>query len=297
MAMQSAQSRVAAAREQAGARLAAAQERSVVVRTASFAFVRDRRVAGGILAGALAYRLFAALLPLALLAAVVTGWAGGRDGHGLDDAAKEIGVSGVLVQSVSGSTRLEESQRWVVLGFALFAVMVSAYAAVKAIRAAYALAWDLPIQRWGRGVGAAGMLIGGVVAVVALWGLSSWARAHSGVGGTLFTVLVAAAGFFAVCLVASMRLPHRPVHWTALIPGALLMAVALQVMHVVTAIWLVHKVERASATYGALGGAFAILVWLYLLSRVIVGAAVLNATLAGVEPGRGSSIARGSPQD
>ena len=294
MAQQSAHSRVAAARAQASARLAAAQERSVVARAGVFVFQHDRRVAGSVLAGALAYRLFAALLPLALLAAVLIGWVGGSDGKALNGTANDAGVSAIVVESVADASRVAETQQWVLIGFALVTIMLAAYAAVKAIRAAYALAWDIPIERWPRPLAAALALIGSVLAVFLVWGLSAWAREQLGLAGTLVTVCGGAAAFFVLCVAACELLPHRPVSRTALIPGAALMAAGLQVMHVVTSVWLAHKIQTASATYGALGTAFALLVWLYLISRLIVAAAVLNATLAGVQLGRGSSTARGS---
>jgi uncharacterized BrkB/YihY/UPF0761 family membrane protein len=297
MAQQSAHTRVAAARAQASARLAAAQERSVVARAGVFVFQHDRRVAGSVLAGALAYRLFAAMLPLALLAAVLIGWLGGSDGKALNGTASSAGVSTVVVESVATASRVAETQRWVLIAFALFTIMISAYAAVKAIRAAFALAWDIPIERWSRPLAAALALIGTVLAVFALWGLSAWAREQLGPAGTLIMVIGAAAGFFALCMAACELLPHRPVSWKELVPGAALMAAGLQLMHVVTVVWLAHKIQTASATYGALGTAFALLVWLYLISRLVVAGAVLNATLAGVELDRGSSTARGSRRD
>jgi membrane protein len=296
MAQQSVHGRVAAARARASARLAVAQDRSAVARAGVFAYQRDRQVAGGVLAGALAYRLFAALLPIALLAAVLIGWLGGRDGTALNGAASDAGVSTFVVESVASASRVAETQRWVLIGFSLVTIMLSAYAAVKAIRSSYALAWDMPIERCPRPLAAALALLGSVLAVFMLWALSAWAREQLGFAGILIAVCAAAAAFFALCLAACELLPHRPVSRKALVPGAALMAAGLQVMHLVTTVWLAHKIQTASATYGTLGAAFALLVWLYFISRLIVAGAVLNAALAGVEPGRGSSTGRGSPR-
>lgn len=46
-----------------------------------------------------------------------------------------------------------------------------------------------------------------------------------------------------------------------------------------TVLYLAHKAGQLSAAYGALGTALVILLWLYLLSRLIVASAFLNATL------------------
>jgi uncharacterized BrkB/YihY/UPF0761 family membrane protein len=290
MAENPAKSRVEGARALASARVDAAQDRSATVRTLLVTYQHDRRVAGSVLAGALAYRLFGALLPLALLGAVILGWAG----DSADEVAGDLGISGVAVESVSSASRLGESERWTLIVVGLGALLISSFAAVKAIRSAYAFVWEVPIVRWRNGLAGAVLLVASVLLVLAVWGVSAWARERFALAGML--VSIAAVGcFFAICLGASWLLPHRPVRWIALVPGSLLMAAGLQLMHLVTTLFLAGKVERASATYGTIGAAFALLFWMYLISRVIVGAAVLNATMAGARRDRGSSRAHGAP--
>jgi uncharacterized BrkB/YihY/UPF0761 family membrane protein len=290
MADHPAQSRVAGARAMASARVEAAQDRSATVRTLLVTYQHDRRVAGSVLSGALAYRLFGALLPLALLGAVILGWAGDN----VDDVAGDLGVSGVAVKSVSSASRLGESERWALLAVGLGTLLISSIAAVKAIRSAYAFVWEVPIVRWRKGVAGGLLLVAAIVLVLVVWAVSAWAREHYALAGTLVSI-GSVACFFAICLGASWLLPHRPVRWTALVPGAVLMAAGLQLMHLVTTLFLAGKVERASATYGTIGAAFALLFWMYLISRVIVGAAVLNATMADARQDRGSSRAHGAP--
>ena len=50
-------------------------------------------------------------------------------------------------------------------------------------------------------------------------------------------------------------------------------------LHVASIYLLARRVASASALYGSLGVAAAILAWLYLLGRLLVAAAMLNATL------------------
>ena len=85
--------------------------------------------------------------------------------------------------------------------------------------------------------------------------------------------------FFAIWLGVAALLPHADAPWTALIPGAALVAIGMQIIHLGTVLFVAGKVERASATYGAFGAAFTVLVWLYVASRVIVASAMLNAAL------------------
>jgi membrane protein len=91
--------------------------------------------------------------------------------------------------------------------------------------------------------------------------------------------LVALIPFFAIWLALELLLPHGDAPWQALVPGALLVAVGMQVVHLGTVLFLGNRIEHASATYGSFGAALTMLVWLYIVSRVIVGSAMLNAAL------------------
>ena len=65
----------------------------------------------------------------------------------------------------------------------------------------------------------------------------------------------------------------------ALVPGALLFAVGAEVLHIATVVWFPHHLESKSDVYGTLGVSLALLLWAYLLGRLITLAAVLNAAL------------------
>jgi uncharacterized BrkB/YihY/UPF0761 family membrane protein len=66
--------------------------------------------------------------------------------------------------------------------------------------------------------------------------------------------------------------------WTALVPGALLSGVGLEVLHLVGA-YVMRRGPSPRGTDGALGAAAALLLGLFFLSRLMVSAAVLDATL------------------
>jgi uncharacterized BrkB/YihY/UPF0761 family membrane protein len=48
------------------------------------------------------------------------------------------------------------------------------------------------------------------------------------------------------------------------------------VLHAVTIYWIARQIESKSDTYGAIGGALAILLWAYILGRIMAAGAVLN---------------------
>jgi uncharacterized BrkB/YihY/UPF0761 family membrane protein len=103
-------------------------------------FSRDRRYGGGLLAGALAFRLFGAMLPLALLVAVVLGYAATVDAEAPEDAGEATGISEAVLQSVAESSRLSTGTRWLVTLFAVFALLWAAISAARAIRAVHSIA-------------------------------------------------------------------------------------------------------------------------------------------------------------
>ena len=74
-------------------------------------------------------------------------------------------------------------------------------------------------------------------------------------------------------------LPHRATHPRELLPGAVLVAVGTQLMQIVVIFYFAPRIGRAEETYGAFGTAATMLVWLYVLCRLITSAAFLNATL------------------
>jgi uncharacterized BrkB/YihY/UPF0761 family membrane protein len=63
------------------------------------------------------------------------------------------------------------------------------------------------------------------------------------------------------------------------VPGAVLFGVGIQVLYVATQVYFTRKIASASELYGALGGAATLLLWLFLLARLAVAAAVVNAVL------------------
>jgi uncharacterized BrkB/YihY/UPF0761 family membrane protein len=122
-------------------------------------------------------------------------------------------------------------------------------------------------------------LLGLLLALVATSAGAAWARGHIGALGLVLSLSIIGAYFLAAAWVF-MLLPHPPdATWRAMVPGAILLAISVQALHLATSLYLVPKVERASDFYGPLGIAMGLLAWLYVVGRVIVGAAMLNATL------------------
>jgi uncharacterized BrkB/YihY/UPF0761 family membrane protein len=107
------------------------------------------------------------------------------------------------------------------------------------------------------------------------------AARHDSLAGGLLLTLVDPALYAALWLLISSKLPHRDATWRELLPGAVLFGLGIEVLHVVTAYVIAPQAVSKQGTYGSLGIAAALLLGLYLISRLVVATAVVNATLAG----------------
>jgi membrane protein len=122
-------------------------------------------------------------------------------------------------------------------------------------------------------------LIGFTLLASALGVAANDIRGSAGLPGAVLSVLIVAALSFALWWWISLKLPHAPVPARALIPGAVLVALGAVVLQLLTTYWIGHLVARKTNTYGAVGVALAVLLWVYILGRIIVGSAGLNAAL------------------
>ena len=84
---------------------------------------------------------------------------------------------------------------------------------------------------------------------------------------------------FAVWWLVSWWLPHGDCDLLGLVPGAAVFAIGLEALHVVTIVWFPHSMESKSEIYGTIGTALALLLWAYLLGRLMAVAAALNFAL------------------
>jgi len=162
--------------------------------------------------------------------------------------------------------------------------------AVRALLLAHALAWHLEPPRIRRPLRVLAVFNGlFLLAILAAVG-EAWLEAQIGraaVLGTALTFLVT----LGVALFAMWLLPHRAAHTRELVPGALLCTVGHQLVQIAVIFDFAPRLGRSEETYGAFGTAATMLVWLYVLSRLVTGAAFLNATL-GDRRRRATAVAR-----
>ena len=237
---------------------------------------RDSHIGGGMLAGALSYRLFVFLLPLAFFLVSGLGLLAKAMGVQPHVVVNSVGIAGTVTKQVQGAA--EGSSNWWV---ALISLLVLAYMTrvlLRAIAIVHALAWagsaaSVKVRSRQLEIFAAA-LVGQLLLVAGVGAVG-----HRTVIGGVIALVVFVVALTGLWLVVSLQLPHADARWTDLIPGSLFYAIGTVLLQIFNVLVLGQMIKEKSTTYGALGIAGAILLDLFLIGRVIVGAAVVNATL------------------
>jgi uncharacterized BrkB/YihY/UPF0761 family membrane protein len=259
--------------------LQAARQTNQMVDAGFHFYERDLGAGGGVLAGALAFRLFIFAVPYVFVVLTVFGSAAELRHESGQAAARSAGLTGLIAKSVADAQRTSDSTKIIGIVVGIVAVVLAARTVVKTLRAVHALAWRVPLTRLRHSTRAAFVLIFAVLAVSLLATLIGWVRSERpGIGVLLgLSMIVVWSGAW---LFISWLLPHaKGVSPVDLVPGALLFGLVIWAMHLLTVFYFSRKVSSASDTYGAIGAAIGILLALYLIGRAMSASAVLNATL------------------
>ncbi len=259
--------------------LQAARETNHMVDAGFHFYERDLGAGGGVLAGALAFRLFLFAVPYVFVVITVFGSAADLRNESGQSAARAAGLTGLIGKAVADAQRQTSGTKVLSIFVGAFALFLAARAVVKTLRAVHALAWRVPLTRLRNSSRAAGILIAIILGVSLVGtGVGKVRSERPGIGLLLGLSLIVVWG--GAWLGISWLLPHaKNIPWTALIPGSLLFGLVIWAMHLLTVFYFARKVSNASDTYGAIGSAIGILLALYLVGRAMSASAVLNATL------------------
>jgi len=250
---------------------------------------RDLEVGGGIIAGALAYRLFIWLLPLALVSVAGLGFAADAISEGPEEAGRTLGVSGLVSSSVASAA--QGPGRWYALLIGIPVLVWVTRSLLRTLIVTHRLLWqDVRAAAPKPTLFATLRLLVLLIGFSAAGVLSAAMRTWSPGPGVLVT-LVMIVPTAVIWLLIILQLPHRTATWKELVPGALLGALGLELVQILTAYVLYPYVTAKEGTYGALGSAAALLLGLFVVSRLIVASAVLNATLWERRTERGTEAA------
>jgi uncharacterized BrkB/YihY/UPF0761 family membrane protein len=238
----------------------------------------ERDLGGGLIAGGVAFRIFLWLVPLGLVIAALLSFWSEADPKGLADAAQRFGIGAAAAGAAAETLQGSERSATAALLFGLVFLAWFTLGAARALILAYALAWQLKPRRIGRPHVAIAIFNGLFLAELATTIVISWLREQLG-PAALLAALVSLALTMSIALTAMWHLPNRATHPRELVPGALLVAVGEHLLRIAVVFYFAPRLGRSEETYGAFGAAATMLVWLYVLSRLLTGAAFLNATL------------------
>jgi membrane protein len=243
---------------------------------------RYGEVGGNQLAAAFTLQAFLSIFPLLLVALAALGFAAAHY-HGVPGADADLagrlvdrlGLQGESAKMLTDAVHAAERSRKAASVVGFLGLLWSGLGLVGALQFAYNSVWqvkDRGVKDKAFGLawlgGAAVLFVGGAAATTVL----RWLPGFLAPLGILVTFAVS----FGLWLWTSRVLPNTKLPWRALVPGALLGAIGLEVLKFLGAYYVPKAVASSSQLYGSLGIVFAILAWLLLFGRLVVYSAVLN---------------------
>jgi membrane protein len=270
--------RVQARVEKERQRLEAARGESITVSFAFDAMSYDSDTGAPVLAAALGFRVFLFLVPYIYFFMIIGGYASITFNRNPNTMFTGRGIAHLAATSVATTASFSEGARVVALLVVAYALILSARSFVKVLYIVHTLVWAVPRSKPARPTRAALLFIAIVTVGAVLAGLIDKLRQQVVLGAVasvlLYTVLLAAGWWY-----VSWWLPHRDCPLIALMPGAMVFAIGSILLQMVTVLWFPRYLTGKSEVYGTLGVSVAILLWAYILGRLMTLAAVLNASL------------------
>jgi uncharacterized BrkB/YihY/UPF0761 family membrane protein len=276
--------RVRAAIERAREQVEAKRQTSTTVSIAFDAFGHDTEAGGSVLAAALGFRVFLFLVPYVGFLLIVTGYISDWFDR---DATQLFSGRGIAALTANGITTTQDWSRGarisalVVVAYALF---LAARSFLKVLRIVHMLVWRVAPTRLQHTTRATLVFIAVVTVSIVMSGVIDALRYRFLIGAVLALFLYVAVSF-AVWWLVSWWLPHGDCDLLGLVPGAVVFALGGEVLHLVTIFWFPYAMKSKSDLYGAIGTALALLLWAYLLGRLMAMGAALNFALWGRRAG------------
>ena len=181
--------------------------------------------------------------------------------------------------AVASVAQSADGDGWWLLLVGGWLLLWTGYTCTKALVLAHAAVWQLRPPKVMRPFRASLVFNGFTLGFIAAMAAARWVREQDTSTGFLATLLVIFVPF-GFWLAASRTLPHGARSWVELAPGAAVVALGLQAMHLFTTYFLGPKLTSATQLYGVLGVTTTLLFWFYLAGRLIIAAATLNSSFS-----------------
>ena len=259
------------------AEIEARRAESASIDTALGAVERDAQTGGGVLAAAVAFRLFMFLVPYAFVMVTGFGLVSTTAGQNPMDAAHSAGISGLFASAVTSTSSMTLFDRIVALALGCVALAFTAHSLVMVLWTVHRLIW---------GVRPSGsptpwttlILIGLVTVLFGIVDLAAWLGSQS-LGSKFLALILTTVAAAAAWYLVSWWLPREDCEWWELLPGAVIVGVGVGLLHLLTITYFSYEVSRKSSLYGAIGVALALLLWTYFAGRLLTASIAANASL------------------
>jgi YihY family inner membrane protein len=250
---------------------------------AVYKFVDDQ---GGYLAALITYYGFLSLFPLLLIFSTVLGFVLPANPvlqqQLLESALGQFPIIGDQLRSSAQPLRGSGSG----LAIGILVALYGGLGVAVAIQNAFNQVWGVPVHRRPdplrariRSLLLLGLLGLGVLLTTALSALVAVGE-RFGVGARVGAVVLAVGINTALFLLAFHALTARRVGFREVLPGAVLAAVAWQILQSVGAAYVGYELRGTGQVYGLFGIVLGLLAWIYVEAVVVVFAAELNAVIA-----------------
>ncbi len=236
---------------------------------------RYRELNGNYLASSVTLSAFLSIFPLLLFAIAIVGFVAAGNTNFTSDVIGQLGINGLAADNITNALSKAQESRRAASIIGIVGLLWSGLGLVAALQYAINAAWQVGGRGWRDKL--KGLLWLGGAALLFLTSFATTA-AINWLPGYLAPLTTAASlsVSMGLWLWTFKVLATREVGWKALVPGAVVGAVGLEVLKVVGGIYVPRAVGSASALYGTLGIVFATLAWLLFFGRLVVYAAVTN---------------------
>ena len=230
---------------------------------------------GNYLASAVTLTAFLSIFPLLLFAIAIVGFVAAGNTNFSADVIEYLGITGEAEESIINALTAAQESRRMASVIGIVGLLWSGLGLVAAVQYAINAAWQVAGRSWRdklKGLlwlaGAALLFLTSFATTAAINWLPNFLAP--------LTTLASLSVSLGLWLWTFKILARRDVGWQALLPGAVVAAIGLEILKVVGSIYVPRAVGSASALYGTLGIVFATLAWLLFFGRLVVYAAVVN---------------------
>jgi uncharacterized BrkB/YihY/UPF0761 family membrane protein len=227
-----------------------------------------------VLVGHLTYRLFIWLAPMTLVISAGLGFS--SDQINIIGYMTEYGASEETAREAADQAKAGRAQALIIgLGALAFATL----GLIRGIHYSFAQIWGIEITPRKRLPRQVAYTILSALAIAVVYGAISGLQRQGpffALAGAAGSFAVTAAGLWLVCWL----MPRRTDRWLDLVPGPVLGALGISLVNLFVSVYLPERISSASALYGALGAAVAVLFYMLLIAYTLVGMALVNAVWA-----------------